>query len=230
MSACPVCNAPVTVDFGLAQCEQCGAHLIVHADGQVEYSGSHAEEDAEPSPILKVSEQPEAEGETPAEMPIDVLVQPELLEVHESLEAVAQEVPQEEATEPENPPMEDLFQDNPPDENVEAPAVYSPPVTSSSPDLSDIAQFGNSDSLSRDGSLRYNLFVTGIDTADVREAFREAMTDRKFVWDTDEILRSIHHGEVKITNVTAVKASILISRLRNLPLKIKWEQYAVHQA
>lgn len=205
MSNCPVCNTPVSADFGLAQCEQCGAHLIVHADGHVEYSGSQADEEVEPSPIST---------EESAGLP-------------DPVEDMVQEAEPEEAT---PPPSEDLFHEDMASAEPEAPAVYSPPSTSDSPDLSDIAQFGNSDHLSRDGSLRYNLFVTGIDTADVREAFREALIDRKFVWDTDEILRSIHHGEVKIANVTAVKASVLISRLRHLPLKIKWEQYAVHQA
>lgn len=211
MSNCPVCNTPVSADFGLAQCEQCGAHLIVHADGHVEYSGSQADEEVEPSPAFELAEQPSPPEESAG--------------LADPVEDMAQEAESETA-----PPSDDLFQEDMASAEPEAPAVYSPPSTSDSPDLSDIAQFGNSDHLSRDGSLRYNLLVTGIDTADVREAFREALIDRKFVWDTDEILRSIHHGEVKIANVTAVKASVLISRLRHLPLKIKWEQYAVHQA
>jgi len=111
------------------------------------------------------------------------------------------------------------------------PTVYNPPgATPDSPDLSDIARFGNSeDARTSDGSLRYTVFVTGIDTADVREAFREAITDRKLVWDIDQILRSLKNGEVAIENVTPPKAYILITRLRNLPVNVRWEQYAISQ-
>jgi hypothetical protein len=118
------------------------------------------------------------------------------------------------------------------DAQGEAPAeAYSMvPKASDSADLSDIAQFGNSEtSGSRDGSLRYNLFISGIDTSDVRMAFREALTDRKFLWDTDQILRSLRNGQVRIENVSATKAHVLISRLRSMPVKIRWEQYAVQQ-
>ncbi|MGZ3722814.1 MAG: hypothetical protein ACXVA9_07800 [Bdellovibrionales bacterium] len=110
-----------------------------------------------------------------------------------------------------------------------AAEVYNPGVAKDSPDLSDIATFGNSDSSTRDGSLRYNLIITGIDTADVRESFREAITDRKLVWDIDQILRSLKNGEVRIPNVPPPKAYMLISRLRNLPVQVRWEQYAISQ-
>ena len=123
-----------------------------------------------------------------------------------------------------------------PFENAESdtPAEPAAPLYSSgaldSPDLGDIAGFGNSDlSGGRDGTLRYTVFIEGIDTSDLRNDFREAITDRKFMWDTDQILRSLRHGQVTIGNVSASKAFILISRLRSMPVKIRWEQYAVHQ-
>jgi hypothetical protein len=105
------------------------------------------------------------------------------------------------------------------------------PTAADSPDLSDIARFGNSDvSSARDGSLRYNLWVTGIDTSDVREAFREAITDRRLVWDIDQILRSVKNGEVRIANVSPAKAFIVVTRLRQLPVHVRWEQYAISQS
>lgn len=111
-----------------------------------------------------------------------------------------------------------------------APPAYTSASSPGSSDLSDVARFGNSDiSGSRDGALRYTVFIEGIDTSDVRIAFREALTDRKFVWDIDNILRSVRNGEVTIPNVSPAKAYILISRLRNLPLRVRWEQYAIHQ-
>ena len=134
-------------------------------------------------------------------------------------------------TEDEMPPEEDPFADQALSDKPDIFDSAEPPPTHENvgQDLSDIARFGNSDSTSsRDGILRYNIIIEGIDTSDVREAFREALTDRKFMWDTDELLRSIHHGEVRIENVVASKAFVLVARLRSLPLKIRWEQYAVH--
>ena len=103
--------------------------------------------------------------------------------------------------------------------------------STNSSDMSDIASFGNSqDSGSRDGSLRYNITVAGIDTSDVRESFREAITDARLVWDIEQILRSVKHGEVRFTNVSPAKAFVVILRLRGLPLQVKWEQYAISQS
>jgi hypothetical protein len=123
----------------------------------------------------------------------------------------------------------DLF----PDFDASAPApeaVYSSGPVSNSPDLGDVANFGNSEfSGGREGPLRYNLFIEGIDTVDVREAFREAITDRKLMWDTDQILRSVRNGRVNIPNVAPTKAYILITRLRGMPVQVRWEQYAISQ-
>lgn len=132
---------------------------------------------------------------------------------------------------PEEPEAAPVVEPPPLPEEEPATEVYQAPTVQDSSDLSDIARFGNSDaSSSRDGSLRYNLVISGIDTADVREAFREAITDRKLVWDIDQILRSMKNGEVKIANVPPPKAYILISRLRNLPVNVRWEQYAISQS
>ncbi len=124
---------------------------------------------------------------------------------------------------------EDLFPDFDSPAAASTGDVYQS-NSSPSPNLADVAAFGNSDlSGGREGPLRYNLFIEGIDTVDVREAFREALTDRKLMWDTDTILRSLRNGQVKIQNVPPTKAYILITRLRTMPVQVRWEQYAVSQ-
>ena len=97
--------------------------------------------------------------------------------------------------------------------------------------LSDIAEYGNSPiSQARDGTLRFHVHLTNIDTADVRKAVREILADSRFLFDVDQIINSIRNGEVKISDVTPVKAAILIQRLRPLAVGISWEQYAIHSA
>ncbi len=226
--------------------------MLVHMDGHVEYKGA---DDPAPEPtIARAAEVPGAEPvldfdaiESPPALPVDLVPPPGTSasfmvpedepenEAGSDTPEVVEEPPQEEdhtvLAPPQDPTTFDF--DTPPEyEEEEAtppPAVYNS-AAPNSPDLSDVAAFGNSEmSGGRDGTLRYNLIIEGIDTVDVREAFREAITDRKFVWDIDQILRSVRNGRVQIHNVAPTKGYILISRLRGLPIKIRWEQYAIQQ-
>ena len=284
MPQCPLCHAPVKDDFGLQECPSCGAQLLVHMDGHVEYKGADQVEETVarsasepdnsfhgPEPVYDFDEAPPPAPPAHSGDDSPDLVPPQQSQVAyrmpEDEQANRQEpenfviggveedeappeppgalfeddhtVVQEEqvATESENEaPLEpttfdfDTPPDGPEAEATPPPAAYVSAASSSSPDLSDIAAFGNSEmSGGRDGTLRYNLIIEGIDTADVREAFREAITDRKFAWDIDQILRSVRNGKVQIQNVAPTKGYILVTRLRGLPVKIRWEQYAIQQ-
>ncbi len=202
--------------------------MLVHVDGRVEYSGADTPEFNESSELHESRfEDQEQVFEDVSEPPSDPV---DLGEVEDLEEAVLAG-----PTSPEPPPPnEELFEFSEPQEPAQADVVEDmftehPMQASDSPDLSDIAAFGNSGGAAKDGALRYNLHVSGIDTVDIRNAFREALSDRKFMWDIDEILKSVRLGEVRIQDITPVKAHILISRLRGLPVQVKWEQYAVHQ-
>ena len=113
--------------------------------------------------------------------------------------------------------------------------LEEPPVAVPSPgnvgNLADIADYGNSPvSQAREGMLRVHICLTNIDTSDVRKAVREVLEDPRFLFDVDSILHAIRDGEVKISDVTPVKAAVLIQRLRALPVGITWEQYAIHSS
>jgi hypothetical protein len=277
----------VKEDFGLQECLSCGAQLLVHMDGHVEYKGAEEAAAVDDENDLKtVAREAAAEseayheqeamfdfGEAPPPAPGSEEESPDLVPPSQS--QAGYRIPEEEVNlqaEPENfviggveeeeeappEPAGDLFEDDrtvlsspgheeeapqepttfdfdtPPDgpeeEATPPPPAYVSAENLNSPDLSDVAAFGNSEiSGGRDGTLRYNLIIEGIDTADVREAFREAITDRKFVWDIDQILRSVRNGKVQIQNVAPTKGYMLVTRLRGLPLKIRWEQYAIQQ-
>lgn len=329
MSQCPVCEAQVIADFGLVECESCGAQLLVQVDGSLEYQGAdkkqvvgaHGPEKIESPPPIDFVEPPlEVSGTgSAAKLELDNLENdktelsaPDFGASAEGLfdfskgrsaQAGTQILPTavafakdvaamaggrtrsgEDHSDPENDgsgddefdkalfgedfgdadanaddsahadDQNDNFGAETADDESALPEATPPPVAANadydfddpgggeppppaynsapgnSPDLSDVARFGNSDLAgSRDGALRYTLFIEGIDTSDVRAAFREAITDRKFVWDIDSILRQVRNGEVTIQNVAPSKAYILITRLRNLPIKVRWEQYAISQ-
>jgi hypothetical protein len=223
----------VADDFGLLECSGCKAQLIVHVDGTVEYSGSPESKpkertsvpQAEPQQVFEDS-RPEFEADSVGSFEGEIEDVAEIVP-EQVAEHVADELPPELGGEVV---AAEMFDGNEPPDPSEAPVMYQPGNAPDSPDLSDLTEFANSsDSGGREGPLRYNLVFTGIDTSDVREAFREAITDRKFMWDTEQILRSIRQGEVRILNVAPGKAHMLISRLRNLPVKISWEQHAITQ-
>ena len=92
--------------------------------------------------------------------------------------------------------------------------------------INEILDFGNSeDSQIKQGNIFYNIMIHGIDTSNIRSDIREALSDRRFLWDPDAVLKNIKSGTLVISKINPVKASILITRLRPLNLQIKWEQY-----
>lgn len=220
-------------------------------DGKVEHSKGDAESSNEPDPFAATdpavpidlgdifdADEPETEPEPAADSEsasntVASSTEEDNVEFLSESEPEAEPEPEPEAhfEAPVEPQADayDVFAEG--NESSEPEAYSVAPKASDSPDLSDIAQFGNSESSGgRDGTLRYILYISGIDTSDVRMAFREALTDRKFLWDTDQILRSLKNGHVRIENVSATKAHVLITRLRNMPVKVRWEQYAIHQS
>lgn len=95
-------------------------------------------------------------------------------------------------------------------------------------DLRDIADFGNSEiSQGKDGFIVYDLTISGIETKDIRIAVRDALTDKKFMWDADNLIRGSRGGVLKLTQLNPVKASLVVRRLKHLPVQVSWEQHAI---
>ena len=107
------------------------------------------------------------------------------------------------------------------------PLGYQPEVgvevpSDSSSDLSSIADFGNQDVDL--GALRYSVVIEGIDSSQTRALIKEALEDSKFGWNVDEILMGLGRGRLQIDGLSAVKAAILVKRIRHLPISVKWGQ------
>lgn len=245
MVQCPICGAEITEDFGIVECHSCQAQLVIHIDGRVEHAG--AVDSTTDEKVMVEDEDSSSPEEAPAffDAPQEFDPEPDA-EVSKVMTApVAAPPPLPEPTQytpsPSAPPdlatkgrdplaiLEDYEEEE--EEESEEYVSSAPPIHPiDSADLADLARFANSaESGGRDGSLRYTLYIEGIDTADVREAFKEAITDKKLLWDTEGILRSIRRGEVKIENVSSAKAHIVVTRLKLLPLTVSWEQHAIHE-
>ena len=97
--------------------------------------------------------------------------------------------------------------------------------------MNELAAYGNSEeSMGREGPLRVRVVVEGIDSPEIREDVRGALTDRKFLWDVEGIMRTIDSGCLVIESLTPLKAAIFIERIKGLPLEVRWEQSAINKA
>jgi endogenous inhibitor of DNA gyrase (YacG/DUF329 family) len=99
---------------------------------------------------------------------------------------------------------------------------FEPLQSSSNDSLSGIADFGNAETGS--AALSYTLTIAGIDSASVRADLKEALSDSKFGWDVRELIGQIKDGVLTIRSVSAIKAGILVQRIKFLPIQISWRQ------
>lgn len=93
---------------------------------------------------------------------------------------------------------------------------------SDSSDLSDIADFGNTES--RPGGISYCLEISGIDSGKLSALVVEALTDGRFGWDAKEVFKGIRGGVLEIPNLNAAKAFVLIERLQAVEVELRWRQ------
>jgi predicted nucleic acid-binding Zn-ribbon protein len=220
-SQCPQCGAALKDDYGMTQCPGCGVFAFVDMDGNAvinKAGDSDTESDSDsdkenldldaavPAPGISF-ENPVAE---PAYEPIDF-----------QMGIVDDQAPE---AAPDLAP----------------PPTYSEEAMQIAPDLSPdlgpaddplgLSDFANSEiSSGKDGPYLFRILILGIDTKELRESIREALEDSRFGWDPDAILGRIDKGKLTIENLAPIKATIVIQRLRHLPVKIRWEQYAISQ-
>ncbi len=125
---------------------------------------------------------------------------------------------------PEEPPSIEA-----PEPFAAAPAVEDPPPATS--DMGEIAAFGNDEiSQGKDGNLRFNLMITGIDTADIRKNLLDTIFDEKFQLNREQILTQLKRGELRLEGLSPVKCALLVQKIRWLPIHVRWEQYGIHDA
>lgn len=93
---------------------------------------------------------------------------------------------------------------------------------SDSANFEDIQNFANSDT--SQGGLSYSLLIEGIDSGKIHKDLRDALTDNRLGIDLDALLKQVNAGSLRITGLNPVKASVIINRVKYLPLKLSWRQ------
>ncbi len=213
---CPECQADLEDDFGLVECGSCGAQVLI--GDEVVVASSAAEELVDE----ELAEEPVAE---PA-----VALFEELEE--ESVEEDPNEFNSGDEELSDEYPVEDLSAEEPQEEYVEEVPDFMAEDTEEGQDtedqnpLGDIEAFANEE-LSAEGSLIYDLTIEGIDTPEIRNALVEILKDSKFQWDIEELVASIKLGVLNIYSLNPVKAYLVVTQARRLPIKLAWKQRSI---
>lgn len=202
MAQCPSCQGELPDDFGLIDCSHCAAGLFIEFDGSVRLRESEGSL-AVPPPLEVQNQSAEP---VPQDYETPVIESPVFV-------METEEIKEEEVAAEGLPPM----------------AVAQAP--SSDQVLEDLVAFGNSqESTGREGAYFYDLMISGIDSADLREEVKEALTDPLFLWDVEAMIRTMQLGELVLRQVTSVKAALVVQRLTSLPVQVKWVQHAITEA
>ncbi|MEZ0392252.1 MAG: hypothetical protein ACAH59_08560 [Pseudobdellovibrionaceae bacterium] len=204
-TTCPQCGFSLgDLDFGVVTCPQCAAVLFVDMDGNINVSAEAAsasnDHERTQNDILAAASGEFQEMWTQDQEPVaDV-------ETSES---------------PIDPVQEQVLMETAPMEE----AVYEEPIPAKDPnDLSEISDYGNSDQAF--GPLSYSVMIENIDTKEIRQQLLEALNDSKFGWDAKELMKRTKLGKLQLENLNPVKASVLVHRLQDVPVKVSWVQHA----
>lgn len=117
------------------------------------------------------------------------------------------------------------------DESAHEASPEEEPIESpGDPNSLDISRYANSEvSTAKDGPLVIKVLISGIDSKEIRQSIREAIEDSRFGWDANKLMSRINKGQLSVSGLSPVKASILITRLKRLPIQVRWEQNAVNR-
>lgn len=75
--------------------------------------------------------------------------------------------------------------------------------------------------------LTYDLFIRGLDIPKQIEVVREAIQDSRFGWDPDQILEEIKEGVLVLRNLSPIKCSLLVQRIKFSDIDVEWRQHAL---
>lgn len=230
MSECPSCHIQLEDDFGVVNCKGCGLALIIEMDGSVSIS-SDTEESSSANQLIDYNSNEDIETYDISDESSDDEMEQAL---EDSMVGYLDGEESEPYVEVSGPVVEGL-EEEVIEENIEEPYVETEETEESAGagvdpgDFSDVLAFANSEGdISGGGSLNYNLVIEGIDTSDVRLSLREAVSEPKYLWNTEEIMSGIESGKLTIKAISPVKAFMLINSLRGLPLRVSWEQHEIH--
>jgi hypothetical protein len=238
---CPKCSTQLKDDYGMVTCPGCGAIVFVDLEGVAQV----ASDTPEPSGIS------EKTGKTPVLSPTGVVTTgfPPLEDAREAAAVDFDLQPLENhgagfgensdannsaPTNISEEPLASFESDTSEagdDQGVDMNEFLGYAAEPSQNDPNDplgLSAYANNElSGAKNGPLVVTLVISGIDAKDLRDEIRQALQDSRFGWDAAALMSSIKGGTLRIEQMSPVKATIIINRIKNLSVRIRWEQSAI---
>ncbi len=87
----------------------------------------------------------------------------------------------------------------------------------------DVVEFANTEQPSQGfGALVYDLKIQGVDTPEIREEVSACLSDKRLKLEAADIMKQIEKGVLLIKHLNPVKAAVIVTRMRHLPVKLSW--------
>ena len=109
----------------------------------------------------------------------------------------------------------------------EAGLIEPPSEKEQKEDFAEVAKFGNTQDLDREGPFLYDLILTAINSQNVREKVLSVLEDEHLNLSLQEKPPLIKDGKITIPKISPVKAYVIITSLMGLPLEISWTQHHI---
>ena len=255
-NTCFNCNTKIKDDsYGLTQCPSCHTPIFIDFEGHVqkpleEQAANEQNISNDLDEPQKSSDLSSAEFEPQAEVKDQGKTTNEL----ENLEAPSKDDFFQEALNPDlfseeqkpssdfDIPQNNLFTDAPLEETINPTEKNDLENSQSNNDthhdnfdtqktndknLQDVIDYGNSSDNLDLGGFYYNIVISGIDSRSLRQSVLDALDDSRLGWKKEEMDVLIKNGQLTIEKINAAKTYILISYLKFLPIRVKWDQISV---
>jgi hypothetical protein len=220
MAQCPNCSKPIAItddNFGtLYRCEHCNTEFFIGFDGVPENSKE---------PLIETDEPIASQMLSPIDggMTLDY--------GSPGNDPYAQQQSQ----------SNDLFniQDNHaepqqemnslPEESVQqtTPQTPKPSGNAFKNFTDDVQSFGND--TSETGLLSFDIEISGIDLGETKRDLIEALEDKRFGWNIDDLTQNMKGGKLTLSNVSAPKIIVLVKRITALGLVLNWRHHVSTQ-
>lgn len=248
MVTCPACGAKIEADFGMTTCSSCELVFMVDIHGNASDPAASFEETPEEPQDLEASGATADDGDAaPAfesndyssSEPADPGTDSEPLSFDDAGaesfgEALGSESSNEGSAEFDTE-SQGSTQDEASDEVQEEPTGYSEdflntldgsePVKDDSKDPLGVTAFdGNEASQMADGPFYYDVIISGIDTAHLKQQVIDALSDKRLNWSADEIKKKIKMGQLNLANLNPVKAVLTVLKIQPLDVDVEWSQ------
>ena len=253
-NTCFNCNAKIEDDsYGLTECPSCQTPIFIDFEGHVQKpsedepvvtdENQNAEGQEKSSDVLGASFDQSPSADVPLEDQNKAINQSEVSKDSLRENALPQETvdmfsDEQKSQSDFDMPQDDFFTDMASQETTDTSEtdIFETDTTETedhqkvdlnNEPLQEVIDYANSSDISGLEDFYYDVAISGIDSKNLRESVLDALDDSRFGWKKEEINDQIKDGCLTLEKVNAAKAYMLISYLKFLPIKVKWDQVSL---